>query len=396
MLKAEKFIRICLAVMLLFLICNDDSVAKDDCDGGYGNSGPTVPGEFTPLPDPGPATMVVVNIGNQYMVWDSVQNQYASILSADDSQYITFPCSGEELTHWYNSTRPLSSKNLFSFSLSGEVLDYQINQCDYGTCGSCTSSDTEASALTSCSTQLTNAYTYSANICEYDTGAGDDHSVDVKSEVVMEAKKDELFRSYHMTILNGAGAGSTCARTKKVIKETITAEFLMNEQGWHNTLSDAVYTIYTPLGTMASDISLKKKYYFDGFNLEKNSSYEEYIGSDDRFMLGLYTDTVMVQIYIYQYCMANRHRPCAYWYGWLPGSVECDWEEPVIEDRVLHIQAQLNVFANADTVDPTGLSRNSAFEQALVTLLNRYNSINGIGNKEIGATSFTINFRQSL
>lgn len=397
MFKAAKFIKICIAVMLFFLINYGDSGANKDCDEGYDNSGPTIPADYTPLPNPGPATMVVVNIGDEFIVWNPDQNRYASILSADASQYITFPCSRAELQRWFDSTSPMNSNNLFSSALAGEVLDYRINPCDYGTCGSCSSSDAEASALTSCGTQLTNAYTYSATVCEYDTGAGDDISADAKSEVVMEAKQNELFHSHRINILNSGGSGGACARTKKVINETAKTEFrstIDENIGWHDLQSDAVYTIYTPLGVMASDISLQKKYFFDGINLEKNSSYEEYIATDGRSMLGLYTDTVMVQIYIYQYCAANRHRPCAYYYGWMPGSVECDWEQPVIEDRVLHIQAQLNVFPNADAVNPTLLSRNGSFEQALVTLLDKYNSINGVDDKEIGATAFSVNFRQ--
>lgn len=408
MLKAQKSVIMFFMIMMPLCFFAGASVASADCDEGPSSAGPTVTEDFTPLPDPSTAyqnrTLVVVNIADRYMVWDPITNQYAKIPNSDNTQYISFPCSAAELGHWLNSTSFVSSHNLYSRSLAGDndidFSNYLICELhmdlDEGQCDSCDDSISQPSELTACSTELFKTYDRHADGCRLHSNM-DDYSWDITFSKVLPAKSNELFYSHQMLVANNSGAGSTCARTSKTINSTIQ----QYQDTSHSDLdmydyktAETEYKIVTPLGDLLSGLNLKMQMHTSYRELSDDFTEEDFIDSDGRSIVGFYTDTVMVQIYLYQYCKGHRNRPCGIFFGsvWVPS--QCSWEEQLIEDRVELIQAQLNVFPDASSVDPTSLSRNGSFEQALLTLLNDFNSLNGIGKKEIGATSFTISFKQ--
>jgi hypothetical protein len=362
MFKAEKFIKIYLAVVLFFLVCIGDSFAKTDCDGGYGNTGPTVPEDFTPLPDPeiAPGTTFVVvalNVGDKLLVWDPEKNWEALIRNAADTGWVSFPCALSDIQHWLDTTTAVSTNSIYDWGVVAGDDNVLIHQCDYDT-----SSNTGCGTLTC---KKTDNSTGCVDI-EPDYSRHCDISYTLEHPAILKRLGGI---SYNLPILTNAG-GTTCFRTSLEIDYEY---YEHTDPGpdydlWRREYR--TYTIHTPIGDMDSSTLEHYGRCQDCINYYSKCDSVQYVDTERSILDGyktLFSDNVMVQIYYSHYRVeqedSNYYQMCGY------GNRNIENTYTVMDPKFI---AACNYYANGNAADqnPTSQNRNTKFEGAIKELYN--------------------------
>ncbi len=353
----------------------------------------------------------MVSIGDQYIVWYAVKNQYANIKSADDTYNLTFPCNKEELQHWLDNTvSDSSSNNLYnSFRVSDGVSPPPGTYQDYPfpEMGESESIHTSLPSRSTGCGPLINTVDQESSRTPYN----DPHDISSTMTGQKNTAATSLYGGSYDYYSHTSAGGETCFRVTDFIDYTMgdhsveLYDGVFGRNGYCNTKSwvsmTRENTIITPIGEMGTLIYSANGNHDSGDmysgapwsrDIHREGANLNLFWSDRRY---LFTKNSMVQIYVL-HALEGQEQSTDISNTWL-GDVLYDFETGfVATSRTEFIRCACDFFEDTDIVDPSTQSINSAFEAAVKSLIEFHYSEEGISATELTTYTLYLTIRQYI
>lgn len=352
----------------------------------------------------------------QCFVWEPKDNKYAEI-NDDNGVLAAFPCDPASISGWKDQ-QVSAGENLFRSSDCGRTA--LLSPCggvgigDYGTAGSGFGSTEEASSCID--DHLDTA------ICDYVwdfttkcyTRPGFEHWIWAGSSTVHR----ESHTLWGRDVYSGGystyyGSQKITFRNNSDIKSgfTVEVDITYDLSAWW---ADGAACGGEPCDTLRTDSETEVRAYKFNTPIADNifvTTYESessgdacldtgvesqinYLAPEEMNMerKGSYTQRIITQIYTLEPRTVTRNVNCAYIYGMCFGSGcpgGCAWQDEVFTTYGLKVAAHADLCSGAaypngtDGVNPTGFSRNTAFEGAIVAAYDALRGVLGTPDDEV-------------
>jgi len=338
-------------------------------------------------------------------VWDVVKNEYASV-PKNDGNPASFPCDVAEITNWRSGQDSIGS-SLFSTDNCGRSMHFSSTvSCNIGDFGTAGSESDSVSEVSNCGCDFMD---YGACSVEWDFTSkcylyppSDDWSW---SGTSMKSLSDHILwegpdnkNAQKITFLNNSGV--QCAFRIELEKSSLNywwsaADSACGGAECDNDRLDVGeysqdYKYHTPISENILEINAIGTKSWDNCNDLGEQTQNDYFNDHKLNNTGVYSDTVLTQIYTVEARTLSRDADCAnndYGICNGPGCVgpfsPCPWQNEIYTASGLKIAAQVGRFEDTDGIDPTKLSRNSSFESAISDMYDALRVKEGIPDDDI-------------
>lgn len=328
----------------------------------------------------------------QCFIWDVKKNKYAEV-NNNEGNPVTFPCDLVLISNWRNRQKSVGI-GLYSALACGRSQYYQpeivgsLNK--EGTTGSNSASAEEPSNC-GCSFIDTAECTYTwdlTNKCYYQPDSPSNPEAWTwtgssmythNSDVLWRGSVWEQNKPQVITFQNNSGVESAF----RIELQSNTSKVYWWCSGFscggepcdNNRLDENLFgqkfKVHTPIKQNILEINYAAEETWDYCNDLGMRTEENNLKTLKLYHVGKYSDRVITQIYAAEARTVTRNRNCAIddsgtCLGLGCVGDTCPWVDEVYTTYGLSISAQVDLCKDTDGIDPTGLSTNSSFEEAII------------------------------
>lgn len=358
------------------------------------------------LPRECPVETVYVMVSGQCFVWDIAQNQYATV-PTNSGEPASFPCPMGDISDWRDSQINIGSNLIQDSDCGREIFSAYDMGCVNGDWGYAGSSSDSVSAPSDCGCGFDDTgeclITWDLTMQCHPTGGSwwinaGWWTVIYTQNILWEGLSGETDLPQKVIFLNNSGVQNAF----RIELEYNKTETFWNSDGGacggaacDNTRQDVgnystKYKLHSPIATNMLEIDNDETKTWDDCNDLGAQNQINHLLEMKLVERGRYSDKTIVQAYTVEAKTVNRDADCATnpWYGGCHGPEcvgdVCPWQNEEYTTYGLEVAAQVGFIpGGTDGVDPTGLQRNSDFENAIKATYNEVRNVSGIPDDEL-------------